>query len=254
MDTLAGTVALVTGGASGIGLATARRLAAGGARVVVADIDEDLGQAAATAVGGAFVTLDVTDARAWDTVVDDVVATFGGLDIAHLNAGIATGDNDPLTLSDGAYRRSVAVNLDGVVFGLRSCAPAMITSGGGAIVATASLGGLVPMPLDPVYCAVKHAVVAYVRSVAPLLHPRGVTVNVVCPGFTDTPLVHDELRGIIAGWGVPLMEVDVVAGAVEQIVLGGGTGQAWVCQPGRDPEPFHFGGVPGPRTRPTMQG
>jgi NAD(P)-dependent dehydrogenase (short-subunit alcohol dehydrogenase family) len=246
MGTIEGRVALVTGGASGIGRATARRFAAEGATVVIADIDDAKGTSVAEECGGRFVHLDVTDPLQWA----DLVAGLGpeGVGLAHLNAGVATFESDVLALTDQQYRRTMGVNVDGVVFGLRAVAPVIAAQGGGSIVVTASLGGLVPMPFDPVYSLSKHAVVAFARSVAPQLSGLGITVNAVCPGFTDTPLVDVAERDAIDVMAVPLLDPDVVAGAVIDIVLGGGTGEAWYCQPGRAPAPYAFRGVPGPRS------
>lgn len=104
-DDLRGSVALVTGAASGIGAATAHRLAEEGAQVVVADIQVDAGEAVAAEIGGRFVALDVRDASAWAAAVDGVLATEGRLDITHLNAGVMTGDGDVRSLTDEALDR-----------------------------------------------------------------------------------------------------------------------------------------------------
>lgn len=241
MVTWHGKVALVTGGASGIGLLTARRFAERGADVLIADVAVDGGRAVADELGGSFVELDVSDPGSWESALDG----RGRIDVAHLNAGVLTGEAEITALTDEQYRRAVGVNVDGVVFGTRAVARSM--PDGGAIVATASLGGLVPMPADPIYSMTKHAVVAFVRSLAPLLHPRGITVNAVCPGFADTPLVTPDQREAIAAFNVPLLDPAVVADTVVRIVDDGGTGQAWFVQPGRAPAPYEFRGVPGPR-------
>ncbi len=245
MRDLHGKVALVTGGGSGIGRLTAIKLAERGADVVIADVAADAGRAVAAELDGRFVALDVADSAAWDAALRDVLGD-GAIDVAHLNAGIATGQTDILAMTDEEYRKVMGVNVDGVVFGTRAVARRM--PDGGAIVATASLGGLVPMPTDPIYSLGKHAVVAFVRSIAPLLHPRGITINAVCPGFVDTPLVTEEFRSLITQMNVPLLEPDVVAGTVVRILDEGRTGEAWFVQPGRDPAPYEFRGVPGPRT------
>lgn len=243
MRDLHGKVALVTGGGSGIGRLTAVKLAERGADVVVADVAAEAGRAAAEQVDGRFVALDVADSAAWESALDEVIGD-GRIDVAHLNAGIATGQTDIATLTDEEYRRVMGVNVDGVVFGTRAVVRRM--PAGGAIVATASLGGLVPMPTDPIYSLGKHAVVAFVRSIAPLLHSRGITINALCPGFVDTPLVTEEFRSLIAQMNVPMLDPDVVAGTVVRILDEGRSGEAWFVQPGRDPSPYEFRGVPGP--------
>jgi len=175
---------------------------------------------------------DVSNPAAWDAV--------NGVDFAFLNAGVG-GSGDDL---DG-YRRMVGVNVDGVVFGVRRLEQTMVD--GGSIVATASLAGLMPMPADPIYTLTKHAVVGYVRAMAPHLEGRGIRINAICPGFVDTPIVTDELRGWIEGEGIPLMQPDQVADAVLVAAHSEETGQAWVVQPGREPLTYEFRGVPGPR-------
>lgn len=237
-------LALVTGGSSGIGRLTAGRLAAEGATVIVADVAVDAGKEAAAELGGRFVELDVADAARWDDALDEALEGQP-LHVAHLNAGISTGESDITELTDRQYRRIMGINVDGVVFGTRAVVPRMTQ--GGAVVATASLGGLVPMPDDPIYSMGKHAVVALVRSLAPQLTARNVTINAVCPGFADTPLVSDDYREAIKAFGVPLLDPAVVADTVVRILAEGRTGEAWFCQPGREPAPYEFRGVPGPR-------
>lgn len=214
--------ALVTGGASGIGAATVELLERDGAEVQVLDL----------ATG-----FDVSDAAAWETV--------GPVDFAFLNAGVATGSTEIGELTDKQYRRAVGANVDGVVYGVRRLARVM--QPGGSIVATASLAGLLPMALDPVYTLTKHAVVGFVRSVAPQLAERGIRINALCPGYADTPIVSGELREIIAERGLPLMPAEQVAEAALVAARSQETGQAWVVQPGREPLPYQFRGVPGPR-------
>src|SRR5580658_8372306 len=128
---LDGKVAVVTGGASGIGLATARRLAAAGATVVIGDLAEDLGSAAADEIGGTFVRIDVGEPEEWAALVEATVAELGGIDIAHLNAGIATGTSDILEVTDERYRAIMRANVDGVILGARAVLPAIDERGGG---------------------------------------------------------------------------------------------------------------------------
>ena len=145
-----------------------------------------------------------------------------------------------------AYRLAMGVNIDGVVFGVHAALPALARRGGGAIVATASLAGLTGIPSDPVYGANKHAVVGLVRSLAPSLTSQNVTINAICPGFADTAIV-DGFRDQISAWGVPLLDADDVADAAVRAMTGGATGECWFVQPGREPAPFLFRNVPGPR-------
>lgn len=241
---LQGSTALVTGGSSGFGRLVAQRLAARGADVIVADIAVEAGEVVAKEVDGRFVALDVSDSGRWGAALDETLGADGTLDVAFLNAGIGTNNGDIATISDEEYRRVVGVNLDGVFFGARAAVQRM--PHGGAIVATSSLGGLAPMPGDPVYSLTKHAVVALVRSIAPTLAPR-ITVNAICPGFADTPLLTPDLREAISAFEVPLIDPNVVADTVLRIIDQGGTGDAWFVQPGREPAPYGFRGVPGPR-------
>jgi len=238
-------VALVTGGASGIGLAVARSVAADGVRVVIADRDEDAGRSAAAEVGGVFVPTDVTRADEIAGAVDAATREDGRLDLVVLNAGITTGETPIDRLTEDRYRRVMGVNVDGVVFGVQAALPALRTGGGGAIVITASLSGLTPYPQDPVYSMTKHAVVGLTRSLAEPLAADGITINCVCPGFVSTALI-DAYRERFRRSGLPLLTAEEVAGAVLAAAGGGETGQAWVCQPGRPCAPYRFRGVPGP--------
>ena len=191
MGTLDGKVAIITGGASGIGLATVKRFAAEGASIVVVDRNADAGAAVAKEVDGRFVAADVGDPDDWKAVVGEAEHAFGGVDVAYLNAGVTTGESNIDALTDDQYRRVMGANVDGVVFGARAIVPAMAARGGGALVATASLAGLIAFPPDPIYTLTKHAVVGLVRSLAPQLLAKNITVNAICPGVVDTPLVGD---------------------------------------------------------------
>jgi NAD(P)-dependent dehydrogenase (short-subunit alcohol dehydrogenase family) len=211
--------ALVTGSSSGIGAAIVDLLRSEGSDVQALDVAEGF---------------DVSDAQAWETV--------GAVELACLNAGVVTGEHNVTRLSEGAYRRILGANLDGVVFGVRRLASVM--ESGSAIVVTASLAGLVPSPEDPIYTLTKHAVVGFVRSVAPQLEERGIRINAVAPGFVETPLI-DTSRFTDAGF--PLLQPEAVAHAVLGAARRRETGQVWVVQPGREPLQFHFPNVPGPR-------
>jgi NAD(P)-dependent dehydrogenase (short-subunit alcohol dehydrogenase family) len=156
---VAGKGALVTGGASGIGAAAVRRLAAARARVAVADRDEDAARALAGEVGGIALSGDVADPERMPAHVVAAEDAFGRLDVVLLNAGVTAGKSGVEDLDVEGYRRVVGVNVDHVVFGLAAAVPALRRAGGGRVVATASLAGLVPMPGDALYTMSKHAVV-----------------------------------------------------------------------------------------------
>jgi NAD(P)-dependent dehydrogenase (short-subunit alcohol dehydrogenase family) len=207
---------LVTGGRGGIGAAIVARL---DGKATVLDLPE----------------FDVGEPDAWRSLEGEFEAAF-------LNAGTGTGRADAAELTDEEWHRILRANLDGVVYGTRELA-ARLMPGGGSIVATASLAGLTGMPHDPAYTATKHAVVGWVRAAAPTLAARGIRLNAICPGFTDTALVETELRDAL---DVPLMDPSFVAEAALRVLADEETGRAWVVQPNRV-EPYHFHGVPGPR-------
>jgi NAD(P)-dependent dehydrogenase (short-subunit alcohol dehydrogenase family) len=214
--------ALVTGSAGGIGRAIVAKLRAEGFEVKELDL-----------VNG----FDVTDPAAWEHV--------GSVDLACLNAGVLTGDGNIAALTDAQYRRAVGVNVDGVVYGVRRLDRVMPT--GSAIVVTASLAGLVGIPDDPVYGLTKHAVVGFVRSVAPQLEKRGIRIQAVCPGWADTALTTPAFREELVSRGFRLLQPSDVAEGVWAAFKSEGTGEAWIVQPGREPLLYEFKGVPGPR-------
>lgn len=232
-------VVLVTGGASGIGAAVARRFARAGARVVIADIDETGGQAIAAETGGSFVPTDVTTEQGNQAAVQAAVDAFGGLDIVHLNAGIGGAFGAGADFDPERYRRILAVNIDGTMFGIRAALPALTARGGGAIVVTSSLAGLSPAPFAPVYSASKHAIIGLVRSLAPAAADSGVTINAICPGFVDTPILAGA-RDTLLREGLAIADPDEIAEAVQTIIESGQTGQAWPAQAGRPPTPVDF--------------
>ncbi len=246
MGALAGKVAVVTGGGSGIGRATAELLARAGVGVAVVDLDGDSADRVATDLGGLGLQADVGRSEEWPGIVDAVTEHFGGIDLAHLNAGVTTGEADITKITDAIYRRAVGVNVDGVFFGVRALVPALSSRGGGAMVATASLAGLIGFSPDPVYCLTKHAVVGLVRSLGPQLSEHGITFNAVCPSIVDTPLI-DDVRDVLAGSGFPLIDVSAVSEAVVERLSGQETGEAMVIQAGREALPFRFARPPGPR-------
>ena len=192
-----GKVAIVTGGASGIGAETSRCLAAEGARVVLADLDEALGREVAGEIGdGArFVRHDVSDEASWERIVADTVATHGGLHVLVNNAGILfRGNVEDTPLAD--WRRVQAVNSDGVFLGCKHAIPAMRASGRSSIVNVSSLAALRGTPVYTAYSASKGAVRTLTKSVAVHLASLGdaIRCNSIHPGGVSTPMVHKTME------------------------------------------------------------
>lgn len=187
---------LVTGAASGIGLATARRLAAGGAAVALADHDLDGAERAATelaetGVPALAVRLDVTDPASVEAAVAAAVAGLGPLRMAVNNAGIAGSTAPTGDYSVEDWRRVLATNLDGVFYSMRYEIPAMLAAGGGSIVNMASILGTNGFAGSPAYSAAKHGVVGLTKTAALEYASRGIRVNSVGPGFIETPLLSE---------------------------------------------------------------
>jgi NAD(P)-dependent dehydrogenase (short-subunit alcohol dehydrogenase family) len=188
-----GKVAIITGGASGIGRATALRLAADGARVCVADVQQAKAEAVVSeiaAAGGEAIACvaDVSKPEDNERMVEQAQARFGALHLGFLNAGIGR-SGSILAGNVEEFDLVIAINLRGVYLGLRALAPALIAAGGGAIVATASVAGLRGGRGMPAYFASKHAVLGLVKAAAAELAAKGIRVNAVCPGVIDTPIL-----------------------------------------------------------------
>lgn len=243
---LRGKVALITGAANGIGAGVATRLAEMGAHIVAADVDDDAGQALAQHLDGLYVHTDVREPAANEAAVTAAVERFGGLDLVFLNAGVTTGCGMGADFDVVAYRRAMAVNLDGVVFGAQAALPALKARGGGRIIATSSMAGLTAVPLDPIYAANKHAVVGLIRSFAELFAPDGITVNALCPSFAHTDIIRD-VKPFLDDVGFPILDVHEVVDTFVEILDRGRSGECWFVIPGRTSEPFAFRNAPGPR-------
>jgi len=223
MDYYHGKVALVTGSASGLGRALAGSLCRRGATVVCADIDMDGAEKTVSLVGqsgGAAeaVRLDVTREDEVNRIVDETAARHGRLDLMFNNAGVGVG-GEFRDMTTDHWRRIVEVNLWGVIYGTAAAYRVMRRQGFGAIVNTASMAGLVPVPALSAYATTKHAIVGLSVSLAPEATDLGVRVHVVCPGGIKTPLFENVevlgLRDKNALMNFPfLMDVDKAAAKI----------------------------------------
>ena len=193
---LDGKVAVITGGASGMGAATVRKFVAEGARVVIADVQEDKGRELAQDIGpeAVFAFADVCREADVQGMIETAAAEFGGLDCLFNNAGFAGVMGDIETTDMGEpYERTVGAMLTGVVLGMKHAAPHLKARGGGAIISTASVAGIKGGLGPHVYSGVKAAVVNLSRSVAMELGPFSIRVNAICPGGIATPIFAGQL-------------------------------------------------------------
>lgn len=231
--------AVVTGGSSGIGAAVAAKIIADGGQVLVADLREP-------AADLPFLRTDVTDPAQVQAAFDMAEEQFGSVDAAVLSAGLATTmGRTPETVDLEVWQTLLGVNVGGIVHGIRAATPALRRAGGGGIVALASLAGLTPAVGDCLYSTTKFAVVGLVRTLGPQLAAEGIVINAVCPGFVDTPMV-DPLREAFAANDFPLIPVEVVRDTIIRALgADAGTGECYLIQPGHDPAPYRFRGVPG---------
>ncbi len=203
-------VVIVTGGASGIGLAAARRFHAEGAAVVIADVQDEPGKRAAAELGDGRCVYQRTDVASWQQVEALVAlaeAEFGGLDVLFNNAGVGCFAATP-DLTPEEWRRVMAIDLDGVFYGCKAAIPAMRKRGGGAIVNTASISGMAADFSFAAYNAAKAGVINYTRAVAIDHAHEKIRANAVCPGPVDTPIIAgiNEMQGVRQVWdkAVPL--------------------------------------------------
>ncbi len=212
MNRLDGKVALVTGGARGLGGASARMMAAAGASVLITDLREDVGAATVAeikAAGGraAFMRQDVTDEAGWVKVVKFAADTFGGLDVLVNNAGIATTGESLEETTLESWRHVIAVDLDSLFLGIKHAIPLLRAragqwKGGGSIINISSIMGIVGMPGAASYIAAKGGVRLLTKAAAIELAPSRIRVNSVHPGFIETDMVAEGLKGLAASSGV----------------------------------------------------
>lgn len=226
-------IAVVTGGATGIGAAVAAQLAAAGLMVAVLDVNESAGQAVAKQVGGRFFTCDVADPGAMAATLAAVVQDLGEPTFAHLNAGV-------MTVAPGAdylaieavsleqYQRIIGINLSGVYNGLKALLPGVRALGGG-ITVTASIAGFSILPIDPLYATTKAAVIALIRSVAAANADSRVRINAICPGVVATDIVPLAMRTA----EIPSMPPEELAAEAVDLLLQGANGEIRVKLPGQ---------------------
>jgi NAD(P)-dependent dehydrogenase (short-subunit alcohol dehydrogenase family) len=232
MGKLEGKVAVITGGASGIGASTAELFVREGARVVVADIQEDLGRTVAEALGKAAIFACTEVAREHDVqaAVELAVSHFGRLDIMYNNAGVPGPRGSICDCPTADFERAMAVNLNGVFFGIKHAGRVLAAQGSGSILSTASIAGTTPGTGPHIYGAGKAAVVQLTRSVALELGERGVRVNCICPGGVATPFV-------LTAANAPPEAMDSITRAMEKmqpiaragIAMDIAQAAAWLC-------------------------
>jgi NAD(P)-dependent dehydrogenase (short-subunit alcohol dehydrogenase family) len=228
-----GKVALITGGGSGIGRATALALAKDGASIAIADLNEDGARESVRLIeetGGtaAATRSDVTKRDDLERMVEFAEEIFGGLDIFHNNAGVGTPQPRFPAAKPELWEKTLAVDLWAVIAAVQAVVPAMQRRGGGVIINTASIAGLIAHLPDPVYSAAKHGVVGLTRSLAFLHSEANIRVNCVCPGVVDTPMVRgrpeemteEELKAREAFVSsMPLIRPEEIAEAVMEFIL-----------------------------------
>lgn len=190
---LAGKVAVITGGGSGIGFATARRMAAEGATIVIGDMDETSGQKAAAELEGLFVKVNVADEDQVNALFDTAMATYGRLDIAFNNAGISPPDDDSIETTElPAWQKVQDVNLKSVYLCCRAALRHMVPQGSGSIINTASFVAVMGSATSQIsYTASKGGVLAMSRELGVQFARQGIRVNALCPGPVNTPLLQE---------------------------------------------------------------
>ena len=229
---------LITGAASGIGAATARAMAAQGAKVAICDVDTERGKQVASEIGdnARFVYLDITDGQSWDNGVKEVTDALGRIDIAFLNAGVVTRPYGTPTmepffdhLNYKTIQRIVGINILGVVQGTAAVLPALEASKGYLLITT-SPAGMGPWPVDPLYSTTKAAVNVWIQGMGQALPERGIRVNALSPGSViHTRMTTEDWEEAVPG--AQLTEPTVMADAVLQILDQEGDGGIFLAMP-----------------------
>lgn len=219
------TIALVTGGSTGIGAAVCRLLAAKGSKVAICDINAKAGEALAAEISGQLIQCDVSNLTSVEAAFKTCCDELGAPDYVHLNAGIMTvPTNTPYIpiedLTEAQYHKIVGINLNGIFHGMKTALPLMREKGG-AITLTASTAGLSVVPVDPMYTATKYAVIGFGRAVSAANEGSTVKINVICPGVTDTQIVPEEYKAPEFN----VMSAEVMAAEIVDLLLNGENGE-----------------------------
>jgi len=202
---LANKVALISGGGTGIGAATAQRFAREGARVIVTGRRREPIEAVAAQIGGVAIAGDTSDAAHAAQAVATAVATFGGLDIVIASAGLAFGGSAG-EIDDADWQRTLATNLTGALVLVRAALPTMLARGGGSIVFVSSINGLASFPNLVAYDTSKAGLIALARSIAVDYGARGIRANTLCPGWVVTPMGDGAMDALAAARGISRQE------------------------------------------------
>lgn len=205
-------IVAITGGANGIGRATAKLLAEAGARIAIGDYDVEAARATAKELGGAGFFLDVTDAQSFTAFLADVQGQYGPIDILINSAGVmwvGEFEQEP----ESASRRQLEVNLLGVIHGIKLATPGMRARGSGHLITIASAASLLPTPGEATYAASKHGVLGYLKAVRAELHGSGIHVSVIMPTVVDTALAAGTSTGLAA-----MLQSSDIARAVAQVI------------------------------------